>query len=168
MSVVVRQAVTHEAVLVRRLQGVAARASFSVVDDLVSVARVARDTTAWFEPDSLSGFARWFATVVSDPEHAWWVAESAGRLVGFLHGRRAAPGVRVQGLYVDPDWWGQGVAGRLMEEFDSWTEGAAVGVVVLAHNGRAIRFYEKHSFVRDAPEYCVLPSVITMNRPGRQ
>jgi GNAT superfamily N-acetyltransferase len=161
-------AVADDAAFMRRLQAVAAMKSFAVTDDPVSAVRVARDTTAWLEPDSLSGFARWFATVVGDPGHGWWVAESAGRLVGFLHGRRAVPGVRVQGLYVDPDWWGQGVAGRLMEEFDSWAEGAAVGVVVLAHNGRAIRFYEKQGFVRDAPDYCVIPGVITMSRPGRQ
>jgi ribosomal protein S18 acetylase RimI-like enzyme len=43
-----------------------------------------------------------------------------------------------------------------------------VGLVVLAHNGRAIRFYEKQGFVRDAPGYCVIPGVIMMNRPGRQ
>jgi ribosomal protein S18 acetylase RimI-like enzyme len=54
-------------------------------------------------------------------------------------------------LYVHPEWWGKGVGTALLENGLSRVPADRTGVAlsVLAENGRARRFYEKHGFELD-------------------
>jgi putative acetyltransferase len=72
------------------------------------------------------------------------VAESAGRLVGFVT-------VDPKTLYLDqivvaPEAWGSGIADALLAEAKRLSP-AGLDLAVNADNGRAIRFYEKLGFV---------------------
>lgn len=103
-----------------------------------------------------------------DPDHSHvreLVAERDGRVVGFVsHGpyrtdheagwRSVDPsgGGEVYGLYVHPDHWGVGVGGRLLEAAVAdllESRLTPVRVWTLHGNTRAIRFYQRHGFVRD-------------------
>ena len=83
------------------------------------------------------------------------LARRAGQVLGFVsHGAcRDADAPAQQGeimaLYVDPPHWGVGVGHRLMQQALSELAQAGFGQVslwVLAHNGPAIRFYERAGF----------------------
>lgn len=94
---------------------------------------------------------------IRDPAMATFVAESAGRLVGFGQLRaghapacvRVAPAREVQRLYVDRDWHGKGVAQALMAAMLALARGQGAGAAWLGvweRNPRAIAFYRKMGF----------------------
>ena len=151
----------------RCLEAAVARVAFPDPDDPSSTVRVERDLAAWVASEGLAEFSDWFDGLIDDPGHLWRVAESSGVIVGFIHGHCLGGVARIQGLYIDQNWWGCGLSDRLMIEFDCWANDTAASLVVLAHNRRAIRFYTKHGFIIDPPEHCVIPGVIFMSRLPR-
>ena len=88
-----------------------------------------------------------------------WLAESAGRIVGFVsygpaRDEDASRGDReIYSIYLDPGTWGHGVARDLMRtvlgEMGSRTR---VTLWVLADNERARHFYRRHGFQADGVE----------------
>ncbi len=69
-----------------------------------------------------------------------WVAEEAGKVVGFMALIQHVLG----GLFVDPDHQGRGV-GTALVEFAKARKGL-LEVDVFTQNTRARKFYEKHGF----------------------
>jgi putative acetyltransferase len=74
------------------------------------------------------------------PSSTIWLAEDAGRLIGFAVSKQDW----LDHLYVDPTWHGRGVGKALLsavredaQELNLWTFQA---------NGQARRFYESHGF----------------------
>ena len=57
------------------------------------------------------------------------------------------------GLMVHPDYWGRGIASRLIEHIlelaDNWLNLARVELEVFDHNERAVKLYERLGFVRE-------------------
>lgn len=78
------------------------------------------------------------------------VAESEGRIVGFVMGVVSVPAVaRVLILVVDDDHQGQGIGGALLETFTRrFSRGGVdrIRLEVRRSNDDAIRFYERHGF----------------------
>jgi len=81
-----------------------------------------------------------------------WVAETEGRIVGFLAAGPSrtedGPG-ELYALYVLPEAWGSGAGRALMDGFKAWLERegyAAAMLWVLADNPRARRFYEREGW----------------------
>jgi tRNA dimethylallyltransferase len=82
------------------------------------------------------------------------VAEQGGRVLGFASRTRD----RLDGLYVVPDAWGSGLAGRLHDEALRGIAASGEPVArlwVLEHNGRARRFYERRGWTPDGTERVV-------------
>ena len=85
-----------------------------------------------------------------------WVAQTAGRVVGFASvgpsWTEAAAG-ELYAIYVLPDAWGAGAAHELMATAKAWfaSEGYATAMLwVLADNPRARRFYEREGWNAEA------------------
>ena len=103
------------------------------------------------------------------------VAKDNGRVVGFLgygEGQDPPEGGEVYALYVLPEYWGRGVAQRLMRAgLERLKDCPRVRLWVLKENRRAIRFYEKYGFSPDGEEK-PLPSLaaeeirMTLERAG--
>jgi GNAT superfamily N-acetyltransferase len=84
----------------------------------------------------------WFAAHVV-PALELWVAESEElELLGLLVLDRDW----IDQLYVDPEWTGRGVGGRLVEVAKR-ERPHSLRLWTFASNGRAQRFYERHGFV---------------------
>jgi GNAT superfamily N-acetyltransferase len=95
----------------------------------------------------------WLAVLRSDPETHWrvrttmltacavWVAEEAGRVVGFAG---LSAGVLAH-LYVHPTAWGQGIGTRLLETVRAASLDK-LALYVFQRNARARRFYEARGF----------------------
>ncbi len=87
-------------------------------------------------------------------EAATLVAEVSGAIVGHLTwGRGPGPGYpprRIWSFYVHPDYWGSGVAHRLMAAALVQLSGVVVDLEVREDNLRARRFYERYGFHADS------------------
>jgi tRNA dimethylallyltransferase len=96
---------------------------------------------------------RWCAAL-ADPAAHVVVAEHAAGIVGVAAAREGW----LDGLYVVPESWGNGLAGRLHDEALRLlaADGAtSARLWVLEHNARARRFYERRGWRRDGSERVV-------------
>lgn len=113
--------------------------------DEYDLARRTREWTDWLEPGARPG------TRV-------WVAEVASRVVGFadLGPSRDADAtgstLQIYAIYLEPRWWGRGVARELVRTVLAAAPGVPVTLWVLAANDRARHFYRRHGFVTDGAE----------------
>lgn len=132
------------------------------VDDVSAVARVAergwraaygdclsRETIdealgTWYDPSTLRGR-------IEREEGLFVVGERDGEVVGYASG---APDdgrtvATLGAIYVDPDWWGMGVGGALLEAFESWCRRHGYRTIrfrVVAGNDRAASFYRSRGY----------------------
>lgn len=88
-----------------------------------------------------------------------WVAESAGRIVGFAtlgpgRDEDAGRGDReIYSIYLEPEQWGRGVARELMRTVVAEAGGSTrIMLWVLAENERAQHFYRRNGFTPDGVE----------------
>ena len=90
--------------------------------------------------------------------HEMWVGLCGGAFAGWMsHGPSRDGGAgpatgEVQGLYVDPEWWGAGIGGQLLARALQRMAGQGMTQVtlwVLEANARAIRFYKSNGFQDD-------------------
>ncbi|MFD2839014.1 GNAT family N-acetyltransferase [Populibacterium corticicola] len=98
-------------------------------------------------------------TVLSRDDTQVFIAESAGRALGFASvgpspDEDAEPGDRtLYTMYLDPEAWGLGVAKLLMQAVDETVpEGVSLTLWVFEKNLRARKFYERHNFKYDNVE----------------
>jgi GNAT superfamily N-acetyltransferase len=82
----------------------------------------------------------WFATVVL-PTREVWVVDVDDAVVALL----VLEGDWVDHLYVDPDWTGRGLGGRLLEVAKAQRP-AGLDLWAFQSNARARRFYERYGF----------------------
>ncbi len=91
-----------------------------VIIDIYNATVPTRMVTAELEPTTVAARLPWFREHSSD-QHPFWVAESDGRIIGWLDfkkflPRRAYRGTAEISVYVDQNFRHQGVARRLLEE----------------------------------------------------
>lgn len=84
-----------------------------------------------------------------DKHDAWaHVYEIDGRIVGFRLMYRNEDGLHLRGLYVDPDYQGQGIGLALFSlAFKYMSPGEMIELPVLESNAKARRLYEKNGFI---------------------
>lgn len=99
---------------------------------------------------------RRIADALADPRTLLLAATAGPELVGNLgvhpEGHACSSHVAVLGLSVAREWRGLGVGGELLEVAAGWAAAGGVSKLTLGvfpENLRAIRFYERHGFVRE-------------------
>ena len=129
---------SREAAVIRRLET-------RDIDAVVEIQAQCRETSQWprREYESLT------ATRPPNNTTPCWVAESDGRVAGFLAARKLADEMEILNLAVAPAARRQGIAGQLLRAAMKW--GAAEGITkvyleVRASNMAATAFYESHGF----------------------
>jgi RimJ/RimL family protein N-acetyltransferase len=90
---------------------------------------------------------------LSEPStFAGFVAEDAGRVVGYIDLRIAPYGVASVGMAILDGFRGMGIGTRLVDRGIEWAKGAGahkVALEVWTHNDRAIGLYKKVGFVEE-------------------
>ncbi len=137
-------------------------------EDAAGLAALARDTFVAtfghiYKPADLATFlaASYGADIqqaeILAPDRLTLVAEDGARLVAFAQagplGLPIDPGARraaeLKRLYLCPEFFGAGLADRLMAGVEAWARARAVEDIYLgvwALNARAQRFYRRHGF----------------------
>lgn len=106
------------------------------------------------------GYWHLWSQVLRDGHNRVWVADDAGRCVGFLvagppwhEALKDRPVLELIGLYLLPEVWGKGLAHSLHDRFVQFlldTPTAMEGVLdVWSGNGRALAFYARHGWEPD-------------------
>jgi len=114
-----------------------------------------RTVTAELEPTTVEARLPWFREHSPD-EYPFWVAESDGRIVGWLDFKKFLPRCAYRGtaeisVYVDEKFRRRGVARRLLEEAIS--RAPCLGIMtfvglIFAHNEPSLKLFERLGFKR--------------------
>lgn len=105
--------------------------------------------------------------------NAWVAKDASGKIIGSTtpfvdsEGRQ-----RVGSIYVDKDWLGEGVGGRLMQKVVDWFDSSKpIELTVVSYNERAKAFYRKWGFEEvpnsDGLHDDVIPEIRMIRRAGK-
>jgi ribosomal protein S18 acetylase RimI-like enzyme len=84
---------------------------------------------------------------LTDPNWFHWVAEDDGEIRGFTTARHTEEGLKLKGLFVDPESQGMGIGRSLLEVSSSVARpDEPIILDVIAANGRAIEIYRRAGF----------------------
>ncbi len=83
----------------------------------------------------------WFASTVGDGPDGWWVARSAGQIVGYMQ----LVGAELEQLYVLPAWQGRGIGTALLNAAKARSPNG-LSLWTFQQNAKARSFYERHGF----------------------
>ncbi|WP_327255459.1 GNAT family N-acetyltransferase [Streptomyces sp. NBC_01244] len=96
--------------------------------------------------EGIAQWRRFIEKAIQQPDLLFCrVVRSGVEVVGILCGRRDEM-VTLGPMYLVNEAQGQGIGGRLMDEFLPWANGASTHLWVTDYNARAIRFYERYGF----------------------
>ena len=125
-----------------------------------------RMVTAELEPTTVEARLQWFREH-SPEQYPFWVAESDGRVIGWLDFKRFLPRSAYRGtaeisVYVDENFRGRGVGQRLLQH--AIIRAPSLGITALVglifgHNERSLRLFERLGFER----WAFLPAVAQLD-----
>ena len=96
-------------------------------------------------PRDPAGLVAWLGKRLAGAGGFWVAALATGRIAGFVE----AGATELNAIYVLPEAWGRGVASGLHDHAVAHMRASglcAITLLVMAANGRARRFYERHGW----------------------
>jgi len=133
----------------------ALESDFPTIIDIYNATVPTRMVTAELEPTTVEARLPWFREHSPD-QHPFWVAESDGRVIGWLDFKKFLPRCAYRGtaeisVYVDESFRRQGVARRLLEE--AIARAPSLGITALVglifgHNEPSLRLFDRLGFER--------------------
>ncbi len=133
----------------------ASEANLPAIVDIYNATVPTRMVTAELETTTVEARLPWFREHSPD-RHPFWVAESDGRVIGWLDFKKFLPRCAYRGtaeisVYVDEHFRRQGVARRLLEE--AIGRGRSLGIttivgLIFAHNEPSLRLFDRLGFER--------------------
>ena len=127
-------------------------------------------TDSWLTADKLDQSRQILTDVINDPSIFYRLAESDGKVIGFVHAATNDDGTKeLEAIYTSPETFGSGLGQQLMDVANEWIGDKDTALKVATYNERAIRFYEKNGFQAvEGPEelYKEMIPIITMKRKG--
>lgn len=166
----IREALPDDAPTTRAMQAESWLATYPNEEAGVTYEWVKNLTDSWLTTEKLDQSRQIFTDVINDPTVFFRLAESNGRVVGFVHVATNDDGTKeLEAIYTSPKTFGSGLGQQLIGIAREWIGGAETTLKVAIYNTRAIRFYEKNGFqiVQGTEEvYKETIPIITMKREG--
>jgi phosphinothricin acetyltransferase len=133
----------------------AVEADLSAIIEIYNATVPTRMVTAELEPTTVEARLPWFRDHSPD-EYPFWVAESDGRVIGWLNFKKFLPRCAYRGtaeisVYVDQKFRRRGVARRLLEE--AIARAPSLGITALVglifgHNEPSLKLFQRFGFER--------------------
>src|SRR5947207_8266673 len=144
---------------------------FPIIIDIYNATVPTRMVTGELEPTTVEARLPWFREHSSD-QHPFWVAESDGRVIGWLDFKKFLPRCAYRdtaeiSVYVDERFRRQGVARRLLEEAISRASSLGITAIVgliFGHNEPSLKLFERLGFQRGG----LLPAICRLGRVERR
>ncbi len=138
--------------------------------DIYNATVPTRMVTAELEPTTVEARLPWFREHSPD-QYPFWVAESDGRVIGWLDFKKFLPRCAYRGtaeisVYVDEKFRRRGVARRLLEEAISRAPSLGITAIVgliFGHNEPSLKLFERLGFQR----WGLLPGVAQLDGIAR-
>ena len=166
----IREALPDDAPTARAMQAESWLATYPNDEAGVTYEWVKNLTDSWLTTEKLDRSRQIFTDVINDPTVFFRLAESEGKVVGFVHVATNDDGTKeLEAIYTSPETFGSGLGQRLMNVASEWIGDIDTTLKVAKYNARAIRFYEKNGFrvVEGTEElYKEMIPIITMKREG--
>jgi len=148
----------------------AVEADLPAIIEIYNATVPTRMVTAELEPTTVEARLPWFREHSPD-QYPFWVAESDGRVIGWLDFKKFLPRCAYRGtaevsVYVDQEFRRRGVAQRLLEQAiaraPSLEITALVGLI-FGHNEPSLKLFERLGFER----WGLLPDVAQLDGVAR-
>src|SRR6266571_2907419 len=160
------QAAATEQIVIRD----ALESDLPVIIDIYNATVPTRMVTAELEPTTVEARLPWFREHSPD-QHPVWVAETAGRVIGWLDFKTFLPRCAYRGtaeisVYVDQNFRRQGVARQLLKQAIARAPSLGITAMVgliFAHNEPSVKLFERLGFER----WGMLPRVARLDRNER-
>lgn len=166
----IREGVPDDVLCTRAVQAESWLATYPNEEAGVSYEWVKNLTDNWLTDQALKQSRQILTDVINDPSMFYRLAESGGKVVGFIHTATNNDGTKeLEAIYTSPETFGSGLGQQLMNIANKWIGGTETTLKVAEYNARAIRFYEKNGFriVQGTEElYKEMIPIITMKREG--
>jgi L-amino acid N-acyltransferase YncA len=148
----------------------AVESDLQAIIDIYNATVPTRMVTAELEPTTVEARLPWFREHSPD-KYPFWVAESEGRVIGWLDFKKFLPRCAYRGtaeisVYIDEEFRRRGVARRLLE--DAITRAPSLGInaivgLIFGHNEPSLKLFERLGFRR----WGLLPAIARLDGVAR-
>jgi phosphinothricin acetyltransferase len=133
----------------------AVEADLPAIIEIYNATVPTRMVTAELEPTTVEARLPWFRDHSPD-EYPFWVAESDGRVIGWLDFKKFLPRCAYRGtaeisVYVDEQFRGRGVGQRLLEEAIARAHSLGITALIgliFGHNEPSLKLFQRFGFER--------------------
>ena len=127
-------------------------------------------TARWITPEGIEESKERVKDTYGHPGHFHKIAIDGDKVAGVVHAAKTEEKQHLHALYIAKEYYGTGLAGRLMEVALKWIDpNRPIDLQVVTYNERAKAFYRKYGF-EEVPgtedKYADVMPVITMERKG--
>lgn len=166
----IRETTLDDLVSLRTMKAEAWRITYPNEEKGVSKSWVYDRVADWLTADGLDNARERLRDKINNPDVLHLVGIIGNVVVGFICVSRKASIQKVEALYINKDYYGTGLAQRLMKRALLWLDRSKpIMLDVVSYNQRAMKYYEKFGFkVQKGSEYILndkLP-VVKMIRQG--
>lgn len=140
-DVTIRAAVSRDTPTILRI---AERGWNAAYGEFLSQETIESAMTEWYDPDSTRA-------QIEHEDVPYFIAETNRRILGYTSGGPSGEETiaTLGAIYVDPDYWGNGIGTALLEAFEDFCRQRGYDTIqfqVLAKNDVGTSFYEKHGY----------------------
>lgn len=169
-DIIIRDTTIDDLLPLRTMHGQSWRDTYPNEAEGVPRQWVEERTARWITPEGIEESKEHVKDTYGHPEHLHKIALDGERVAGVVHAAKTSEKQHLHALYVAKEYYGTGLAQRLMDEVFDWIDPKRpIDLEVVTYNERAKAFYRKCGF-KEVPgtedKYADVLPVITMERKG--
>jgi ribosomal protein S18 acetylase RimI-like enzyme len=146
-NIIIRDTTIEDLLPLRTMHGQSWRDAYPNEKEGVSRQWVEERTATWITPEGIEKSKEHAKDIYNQPGHLHKVAVVDGKIVGVVHVAKSPEKQHLHALYVAKEYYGAGVAQRLMDEALEWCDKSRpIDLQVVTYNERAKAFYRKYGF----------------------
>ncbi|HEU4715447.1 MAG TPA: GNAT family N-acetyltransferase [Candidatus Saccharimonadales bacterium] len=169
-DIIIRDTTADDLLALRTTHGQSWRDTYPNEAEGVSREWVEARTAGWITPEGIENSKEHVKDIYGHPNHLHKIAVEGDKVVGVVHVAKTPEKQHLHALYIAKEYYGSGLAQRLMEIGLAWADPhRPIDLQVATYNERAKAFYRKYGF-EEVPgteeKFAETIPVVTMERKG--